>query len=92
MLELYKSIINQRFELTEKEIHILTDVMMNVFKEMEILERVMSERDMKQLYHILYQYGFYINKCSIMKPYMFGEYLEKEKEWFPTDLLMPTAF
>ena len=92
MLELYKSIINQRFELTEKEIHILTDVMMNVFKEMEILERVMSERDMKQLYHILYQYGFYINKCSILKPYMFGEYLEKEKEWFPTDLLMPTAF
>lgn len=92
LLEQYSPlIVDKRYELTEKEMNILTAALMNVVKEADILERVMPEKDMHQLYKIMFDYGFYINKCSLIKPYVFGEYLDPEKEWFPTYLMMPTA-
>ena len=93
LLEQYKPlVVNKRYMLTQKEMDILIDALMNVLKEMEPLEKRLTENEMGPIYDILFSYGFYINKCSILKPYMFGEHLEKEKECFPTNEIIPTFF
>ena len=93
LLEQYEPlVINKRYMLTKKEMDILIDALMNVLKEMEPLEQRLTENEMRTIYKILFSYGFYINKCSILKLYMFGEHLEKEKKRFPTHEIIPSFF
>ena len=74
----FLDIFKTRMELTEYEMDVICKSIMNVHDSFEVLERVLTKKDVNNIYGLMIECMFMVNRCSIIKPYELGEMMEPE--------------